>query len=113
MKTIKKFTETKTVKKVEKEIELPAYFLTSDNKPSDITDIANDYLNIVCIVDENKTAIRITLGPGYHSGEQPSNNCSYSDSCWSNYEIVSRFTQTTKEEWEIAKSFLINDIQSK
>ena len=104
MKKIKKFTSRVEVREIEKEIDLPAYFLLIDgsSKPSDVEHGA--YFDpIVKIVDENEQGVYIGFDilNGTHKFDR---------SPWDNYEVVSEFTQTTKEEWDIAVSRVIKDI---
>jgi len=103
MKKIKKFTSRVEVKEVEKEIELPAYFLYGSFKPSE-SEYGEYFSPIVKISDENERGVCITAG---HSNDTHS----FGRSPWDNGRVVSEFTQTTKEEWDIAVQRVIQDIK--
>lgn len=104
MNKIKKFTSRVEVRELEKEIELPAYFLLGNGafKPSD-TEHGGYFDPIVKIVDENELGVYIGFDSIYRTHR-------FDRSPWSNYEVVSEFTQTTKDEWDIAVQRVINDI---
>ena len=106
MKKIKKFTSRVEVKEVEKEIELPAYFLYGSFKPSE-SEYGEYFSPIVKISDENERGVCITAGHSYNDTH------SFGRSPWDNYRVVSEseFTQTTKEEWDIAVQRVIQDIK--
>lgn len=105
MKKIKKFTSRVEVKEVEKEIELPAYFLYGNFKPSE-SEYGEYFSPIVKISDENERGVYISVD--YYNGIHTFNR-----SPWDNYRVVSesKFTQTTKEEWDIAVQRVIQDIK--
>lgn len=107
MKKIKKFTSRVEVKEVEKEIELPAYFLYGNFKPSE-SEYGEYFSPIVKISDENERGVYIGFcltvedSKGVHT---------FNRSPWDNGRVVSEFTQTTKEEWDIAVQRVIQDIK--
>ena len=103
MKKLVKFTTREVVREVEKEIELPAYFILSNGKPSD-----GEYFNIMKVTDPEKKPERI---------ESPFNpidqHFTYGNASWTASEIVTdnRFTQVDESEWDLAVYMLIKSIK--
>lgn len=104
MKKLIKLKTIEVVKEIEKEIELPAYFIYGAGKPSDGYGI---YFNVVKVTDPESDAesIQGPFGFGHHF-------FTYSRSPWTPTEIVSneRFTQVDKSEWDLAVDMLIKEL---
>lgn len=103
MKKLIKFKTVEVAKEVELEIELPAYFVYGEGKPSD-----GGYFNIVKVTDPEKRAEKISS-----PFPELRLNLSYGDSPWPASRIVSEneFTQVDKSEWDLAVDMLIKSIK--
>lgn len=107
-KTMKTFTSIERVRKVKKEIELPAFFTYGNSKPSE----SDDYFNIICMTDENKQSACISRG-GYRDRLE-SADIVFEISCWDNLKIVSSpdFKQVNQSEWDKAVNMLVSQVKS-
>lgn len=102
MKKLIKFKTIEVVKEIEKEIELPAYFILGKGKPSD-----GGYFNIVKVTDPESDAEAIQSPFDFTD-----RFFKYAKSVWTPNEIVSddRFIQVDESEWDLAVDMLIKEV---
>ena len=103
MKTIVKFTEKEIVREVEKEIELPAYFVHAETFAPSKADQNDGYFGAIVKITDAECRAKIILHDGY-GGVQ------FGASPWENGEVLQDFTQVDKSEWDAAVALLQKDI---
>lgn len=113
MKTIIKYQTKEVVKEVEREIELPAYFIVdgaTKKNPSDFNDEDFYQCHIVKLSEPKKHGIAITLKRDDIIKPEPVIH-TLSTTFWGIEHVLTDGRQVDEREWEKAKELLINQIK--